>query len=111
MGTAVNPPPQMPSLFFQLLRQTDAPRPALERPAAEAEWQARFDAYRAACLPEGRLFPLAEGLKKVVTWGLTTALAALAAIAVGIIWFLAALWKCARLYDFLPPRDGGLGEL
>ena len=39
MGTAVNPPPQMPSLFFQLLRQTDAPRPALERPAAEAEWQ------------------------------------------------------------------------
>lgn len=39
MGTAVNPPPQMPSLFFQLLQQTDAPRPALERPAAEAEWQ------------------------------------------------------------------------
>lgn len=47
----------------------------------------------------------------VLGFSLTTALAALAAIAVGIIWFLAALWKCARLYDFLPPRDGGLGEL
>ena len=31
--------------------------------------------------------------------------------AVGIIWFLAALWKCAGLYDGLPPKDAGLENL
>lgn len=30
---------------------------------------------------------------------------------VGIIWFLAALWKCAKRCEDLPPKDGGLGEL
>ena len=30
---------------------------------------------------------------------------------VGIIWFLAALWKCAGLYDGLPPKDAGLENL
>ena len=30
---------------------------------------------------------------------------------VGVIWFLAALWKCAKCYDLLPPKDAGLEEL
>ena len=33
------------------------------------------------------------------------------ALLVGIIWFLAALWKCAKRCEDLPPKDGGLGEL
>ena len=33
------------------------------------------------------------------------------ALLVGIIWFLAALWKCAKRYEGLPPKDAGLGEL
>lgn len=33
------------------------------------------------------------------------------ALLVGIIWFLAALWKCAKRYESLPPKDAGLGEL
>ena len=39
------------------------------------------------------------------------ALMALIALLVGIIWFLAALWKCAGLYDGLPPKDAGLENL
>ena len=35
----------------------------------------------------------------------------LIALLVGIIWFLAALWKCAGLYDGLPPKDAGLENL
>ena len=33
------------------------------------------------------------------------------ALLVGIIWFLAALWKCAKRYEGLPPKNAGLGEL
>ena len=33
------------------------------------------------------------------------------ALLVGIIWFLAALWKCAKRYEGLPPKDAGPGEL
>lgn len=39
------------------------------------------------------------------------ALMALIALLVGIIWFPAALWKCAGLYDGLPPKDAGLENL
>ena len=35
----------------------------------------------------------------------------LAATLVGIIWFLAALWTCARFYGQLRPKDAGLGGL
>lgn len=39
------------------------------------------------------------------------ALMVLVAGLVGVIWFLAALWKCAKCYDLLPPKDAGLEEL
>ena len=58
--------------------------------------------------------PARNGPQEFVQRGLllgALALMALIALLVGIIWFLAALWKCAGLYDGLPPKDAGLENL
>ena len=50
------------------------------------------------------------GTLGAMLWGIL-ALLALAALLVGVIWFLAALWKSAKCYDLLPPKDAGLEGL
>lgn len=53
---------------------------------------------------------IAGTLGGLLLWG-ALAWMSLFALLVGVIWFLAALWKCAKCYDLLPPKDAGLEEL